>query len=46
MSGMLWVESVLGGPMPERRRSLGVSTEPAERMTSCFAKAVNRESLV
>jgi hypothetical protein len=34
---MEWVDSSVVGPMPERRRSLGVSKGPAERITSLRA---------
>jgi len=42
MMGMECFWSSEGGPMPERRRSLGVSKEPAVRITSLVAWA--RES--
>lgn len=34
MRGTAWVERVGAGPIPERRRSLGVESAPAERIVS------------
>ena len=44
MIGMLSLERSSAGPMPERRRVLGVSRAPPERMISLDAKTTVRQS--